>query len=162
MDSNLIPKVNRIRNNNDIITQDELGFIKTPNGSFWDMDGEYFNRNGYDIHGGSYNQHLEYIPGPDWLSDIGCYESEKEKYLNIDLNKDDDMFDEEEFCDDEFKGDFEDENIDLDKMNIDEKKVLEEYEKYFGKKVEKKVKKNKKGNKKKKYESWETIEEDDI
>ena len=30
---------------------DEQGFFVTPNGSFWDPDGVYFNREGFDKHG---------------------------------------------------------------------------------------------------------------
>ena len=47
-----------------------------------------------DIHGGWYTKEKEYIYGPDWLSDLGCYEDEKEKYkgrnpLDDDLDNDD-------------------------------------------------------------------------
>ena len=55
---------------------DDLGFINTPNGSFYDFDGEYFNKNGFDIHGGWYTKNKEYIYGPDWLSELGCYEDD--------------------------------------------------------------------------------------
>jgi hypothetical protein len=94
---------------------DDLGFYRTPNGSFWDQDDEYFNRYGYDVNGGYYIKELEYIPGPNWLEDLGCYEKDKEKYLNLDLEKlDDEKFFEEEneeFEGDEiFKGDFEGED----------------------------------------------------
>ena len=30
---------------------DDEGFFNTPNGSFWDPDGVYFNREGFDKHG---------------------------------------------------------------------------------------------------------------
>lgn len=90
-----------------------MEFFRTPNGSFWDPDDEYFNRNGFDIHGGYYLQDMEYIPGPTWLSDLGCYEDDKEMYENIDLEKmDDNLFygkEEENYDDIEFKGDFEEE-----------------------------------------------------
>ena len=49
-----IPKERRIRTKDTKGEFDEDGFFTTPNGSFWDMDGEYFNRYGYDIHGGKY------------------------------------------------------------------------------------------------------------
>jgi hypothetical protein len=62
---------------------DDEGYLRTPNGSFWDPDGEYFNRNGLDVHGGFYSEQGEYIPGPEWLPEYGCYPEEKEKYLNI-------------------------------------------------------------------------------
>jgi hypothetical protein len=159
-----IPKEARIKDQSIIGKLDDLGFYRTPNGSFWDIDEEYFNRNGFDIHGGSYNKELEYIPGADWLSDLGCYECDKDKYMDIDLLKGDDMFDENEGdLPDEFKGDFEDDDIneeDFQKMDIDEKKIMEQYEKMFNQPTKKKNKKNKKA-KKEDEESWETIEEDD-
>ena len=42
---------------------DKDGFFVTPNGSFWDPDGVYFNKEGYDKHGGRYDSEGEYIPG---------------------------------------------------------------------------------------------------
>jgi hypothetical protein len=59
---------------------DQHGFYYLPDGSFWDPDGVYFN-NGLDKHGGYYNEHLEYIPGPGWIDDLMCYEDEKEGVL---------------------------------------------------------------------------------
>ncbi len=164
----LIPKQKRIKDNQIIGELDNLGFFRSPNGSFWDIDDEYFNRHGYDIHGGSYNKELEYIPGPDWLSELGCYECDKDKYMDIDLQKGDDMFDDEEGdLPDEFKGDFEDEDMneeELAKMQIDEKKIMEQYEKMFMQQPTKPNKKSKKNKKAKKEdeESWEIIEEDDL
>ena len=43
------------------LKQDDLGFSYTPNGSFFDADGEYFNKNGFDVHGGWYTKEKEYI-----------------------------------------------------------------------------------------------------
>lgn len=164
----LIPKDKRIKDEHTTGKLDNLGFFRTPNGSFWDVDEEYFNRHGYDIHGGSYNKELEYIPGPDWLSELGCYECDKDKYMDIDLNKGDEMFDDEEGeLPDDFKGDFEDEDMDeeeLAKLEIDEKKIMAQYEQMFGLQLQGKPKKKGKKNKKAKKEdeeSWETIEEDD-
>lgn len=57
---------------------DEDGFFITPNGSFWDPDYVYFNREGLDKHGGKYDEKGEYIPGPGWDEELNCYESEKE------------------------------------------------------------------------------------
>ncbi len=57
---------------------DETGFYYTPNGSFWDPDGIYFNNQGYDKHGGRYNQFMEYIPGEGWIEELLCYDDEKE------------------------------------------------------------------------------------
>ena len=61
---------------------DEDGFFVTPNGSFWDPDYVYFNREGFDRHGGRYDENGEYIPGEGWDDNLNCYESEKEEYNN--------------------------------------------------------------------------------
>ena len=61
---------------------DEDGFFVTPNGSFWDQDYVYFNREGFDRHGGRYDENGEYIPGEGWDDNLNCYESEKEEYKN--------------------------------------------------------------------------------
>lgn len=66
---------------------DDDGFFITPNGSFWDQDYVYFNREGFDKHGGRYDENGEYIPGEGWDDNLNCYESEKEDYNN---EKDDD------------------------------------------------------------------------
>ena len=107
-----------------------MGFFRTPNGSFWDQDDEYFNRAGYDVNGGYYIKEIEYIPGPNWLDDLGCYEKDKEKYMNFDMEKlDDENFFEEEnekLDEDIMKGDFEGEE---DYFNDDDfKKFVKEGE----------------------------------
>ena len=81
-----IPKERRIRTKETKGEFDEDGFFTTPNGSFWDMDGEYFNHFGYDIHGGKYIDKLDYIPGPTWIEELGCYPEDKDKYQKEDLN----------------------------------------------------------------------------
>ena len=58
---------------------DSYGFYRTVNGSFWDPDGVYFNKDGVDKHGGKYDNKYEYLPGPGWLSDFMCYDDEKDK-----------------------------------------------------------------------------------
>jgi len=125
-DSSLWPKERRNKSTAVNGKLDNIELLRTPNGSFWDPDDEYFNRNGFDIHGGYYLHDLEYIPGPNWLSDLGCYEDEKEKYQNIDLEKLDDnlFFGAEEAGEDdpEFQGDFEGEDDDFND---------EEYQKYL-------------------------------
>ena len=63
---------------------DEDGFFVTPNGSFWDPDYVYFNREGYDKHGGRYNDKGEYVPGKGWDKENNCYESEKEDFDEFD------------------------------------------------------------------------------
>ena len=78
---------------------DKDGFFITPNGSFWDPDYVYFNREGFDRHGGHYDEQGEYIPGKGWDDNLNCYESEKEE------NKSDDDDNEEDEDDDENKMD---------------------------------------------------------
>jgi len=70
---------------------DSDGFFITPNGSFWDADYVYFNREGFDKHGGRYDSNGEYVPGPGWDDELNCYESEKEK---CDDEKEENEFDE--------------------------------------------------------------------
>ena len=81
-----IPKERRIRTKETEGKLDDDGFFRTPNGSFWDMDGEYFNHHGFDIHGGKYVNVLDYIPGPTWIEELGCYPEDEEKYKNEDIN----------------------------------------------------------------------------
>lgn len=152
---------------------DNLGFYRTPNGSFWDADGEYFNRHGYDVNGGYYSKDIEYIPGPDWLSDIGCYPDEKGKYENDNF---DEWEDEPEGEQDDFKGDFEDDDgedqdfgispEELKKLQLVDEKLLEKYKKELGldkPKAKAKSKNKSKASKIKKEEeeSWETVEDDE-
>ena len=59
---------------------DELDFFTTPNGSFWDPDYVYFNREGYDRHGGYYL----YIPGENWDEKNQCYFDEIEDSFESD------------------------------------------------------------------------------
>ena len=56
---------------------DEEGFFVTPDGSFWDPDGVYFNNEGYDKYGGYY-ENGEYIPGKGWDEENNCYKDELE------------------------------------------------------------------------------------
>lgn len=56
---------------------DERGFYMTPNGSFWDEEHNYFNRYGYDKHGGYYDKFGVYFPGKDYDEEYGLYEDEK-------------------------------------------------------------------------------------
>ena len=57
---------------------DEDGFFTTPNGSFWDPDYVYFNREGYDKHGGYYDENDIYVPGKSWDEENHCYSDEIE------------------------------------------------------------------------------------
>ena len=40
-----------------------MGFINMPDGSFFDPDGYYFNKEGFDKHGGHYGDDNKYYPG---------------------------------------------------------------------------------------------------
>ena len=149
-----IPKERRKRTKETKGKLDEDGFFTTPNGSFWDMDGEYFNRYGFDIHGGKYIDKLDYIPGPTWIEELGCYPEDKDKY-----EKEEDL-DEMEME----MGDCQD--IYPDEKNDDLINKIENFDLKKDdnlKKEKNKQNKNKK-NKKKKEESydedeWEEIED---
>ena len=159
-----IPKERRKRTKETKGKLDEDGFFTTPNGSFWDMDGEYFNRYGFDIHGGKYIDKLDYIPGPTWIEELGCYPEDKDKY-----EKEEDL-DEMEMemgdCQDIYPDEKNDdlinkiENLDLkkdehkDEININDLKK-EKKEKKINKKDKKKKKKEKSFDK----EEWEEIDD---
>ena len=82
---------------------DEDGFFITPNGSFWDPDGVYFNRQGYDKHGGYYDDsNGEYVPGKGWDHVNNCYYDDDDDFYEDEeeedhygYNDDDDLLDEE-------------------------------------------------------------------
>ena len=91
---------------------DDDGFFITPNGSFWDPDGVYFNKDGFDRHGGRYDSRGVYIPGEGWNEKNNCYESEIEDYDEYDdqdfdfgenIGKDNDY---DNLDDDVFESDF--------------------------------------------------------
>ena len=159
-----IPKERRKRTKETKGKLDEDGFFTTPNGSFWDMDGEYFNRYGFDIHGGKYIDKLDYIPGPTWIEELGCYPEDKDEY-----EKEEDL-DEMEMemgdCQDIYPDEKNDdlinkiENLDLkkdehkDEININDlKKEKKE------KKINKKDKKKKKKEESFDEEEWEEIDD---
>jgi len=159
-----IPKERRIRTKETKGEFDDDGFFTTPNGSFWDMDGEYFNHFGYDIHGGKYIDKLDYIPGPTWIEELGCYPEDKDKYQKEDLN-DIDMDDCNDFEKDEDLNN-QMENLDIKNDNNEKDIDINDFKKL---KEEKKVTKEKNTNKKKKKkkkkeesfdeEEWEEIED---
>lgn len=64
---------------------DGKGFYCTPEGSFWDENGVYFNRDGLDIHGGFYDEYCIYNPGPGWNEEFGCYEDEINTKIDEDI-----------------------------------------------------------------------------
>ncbi len=69
------PKVQRERPETGFMIDDRNCAV-TPNGSFWDEDGRYFNRNGFDYHGGHYDEFGTYQPGEKWNNEKLCYDDE--------------------------------------------------------------------------------------
>ena len=98
---------------------DEEGFFITPDGSFWDPDGVYFNNEGYDKYGGYY-ENGEYIPGKGWDEENNCYKDE--------LNDEDEIFSDDEQEDDQNDG-FE--QVDINKIQDEERliKITDDIEK---------------------------------
>ena len=92
---------------------DADGFFNTPNGSFWDPDGVYFNREGYDKHGGYYDDNDEYVPGKGWDEENNCYKEElNEDEFASDHDHDPDEEENDGFCD-----------VDIDKIQDEEKLI---------------------------------------
>ena len=108
--TNLKDFVEREWNDNTEGDYDENGFFVTPNGSLWDPDGVYFNKDGFDKHGGYYDDNNEYIPGEGWDEANNCYVDE--------LNDLDDDYEYESDHDDEEDDGFGD--IDMDKIQDEE------------------------------------------
>ena len=150
-----IPKERRIRTKDTKGEFDEDGFFVTPNGSFWDMDGEYFNRFGFDIHGGKYIDKLDYIPGPTWIEELGCYPEDIDKYQKED-NIDDEM-DMENGDNKDLKVIEKDEDLINKTKNLDVKNDKNKEDININKKC-----KNNKKNKKKKEESFDEEEWEEI
>ena len=98
---------------------DEEGFFVTPDGSFWDPDGVYFNNEGYDKYGGYY-ENGEYIPGKGWDEENNCYKDE--------LNDEDEILSDDEQEDDQNDG-FE--QVDINKIQDEERliKITDDIEK---------------------------------
>ncbi len=68
---------------------DIYGCYFLPDGSFWDINKVYFNRDGLDANDGSYDENFNYHPGPNWNEELQCYISPdqipnhfKEKFIN--------------------------------------------------------------------------------
>ena len=92
---------------------DADGFFNTPNGSFWDPDGVYFNREGYDKHGGYYDENTqEYIPGKGWDEVNNCYKDEYNDDYDDEYGSDHEDYENDGFGD-----------VDLDNID-DEEKLL--------------------------------------
>lgn len=79
-DNNLTPKLYQDRDFEEVEGgyYDANGWYITPNGSFWDDNRVYFNREGLDKYGGTFDEYGTYIPGPGWNEEFGCYETELE------------------------------------------------------------------------------------
>ena len=101
--------------NDDVVGDyDEDGFFNTPNGSFWDPDGVYFNREGYDKHGGYYDENTqEYIPGKGWDDVNNCYKDEYNDEYDDEYGSDHDNLEEDGYGD-----------IDLDNIQDEEKLIF--------------------------------------
>lgn len=76
------PFVERNIDDADNISVDENGFSRTPNGSFWDSQGDYFNHQGFDKHGGFYDKYGVYIPGPGYDESKGMYKDDEGLVIN--------------------------------------------------------------------------------
>ena len=92
---------------------DEQGFFVTPNGSFWDPDGVYFNREGFDKHGGYYDDNNEYQPGEGWDDANNCYFDEINDY-----EYDDDYGSDHDYEEDDGYGDIDIDNIQDEELLI--------------------------------------------
>ena len=92
---------------------DQEGFFNTPNGSFWDPDGVYFNREGYDKHGGYYDEVTqEYVPGKGWDEINNCYKDEYNDDYDDEYGSDHDDLEDDGYGD-----------IDLDNIQDEEKLI---------------------------------------
>lgn len=73
----LIPLVEKEFPKYEKLERDDRGFYMLSSGSFWDLDFKYFNHEGYDIHGGHYDEYGEYHPGPGWNDKTEVYDDEQ-------------------------------------------------------------------------------------
>ena len=70
----------KIKESIETIYKDDRGFEFTKNGSFLDLNGDYFNSiSGTDQNGGSYDKFGKYHLGPGFIEEIGQYESKFKK-----------------------------------------------------------------------------------
>ena len=79
-----------------------MDFINMPDGSFFDPDGYYFNKEGFDKHGGYYDEDNKYFPGPGNKDILEKYGEEEDPFENDELLK---QFEEGE-DDDDYKHKF--------------------------------------------------------
>jgi len=66
---------------------DTVGCYILPDGSFWDPNGVYFNKDGLDSNGGFYDEDFVYHPGTNWNEDLQCYMSPESNELPDTLQK---------------------------------------------------------------------------
>jgi hypothetical protein len=59
------------------------GFYILTDNSFFDHNGIYFNTDGFDKYGGSYDNKFEYLPGNNWNDKLLCYNQD----LNYNLTE---------------------------------------------------------------------------
>ena len=52
---------------------DVYGCYIYPDGSFWDPNGVFFNKDGLDANGGFYDEEFVYHPGQNWNVELQCY-----------------------------------------------------------------------------------------
>ena len=141
---------------------DADGFFNTPNGSFWDPDGVYFNREGYDKHGGYYDENTqEYIPGKGWDEVNNCYKDEYNDDYDDEYGSDHEDYENDGFgeidldnIDDEEKLLFQNMQ-DVEKINEDPTKIVHHIE------VEQEEIKNKAEDKKEEDKKEENKKEED-
>jgi len=62
---------------------DSYGCYINQDGSFWDPQGVFFNKDGFDSFGGFYDEDLHYHPGQNWNEDLQCYMTENVNSLPL-------------------------------------------------------------------------------
>ena len=152
---------------------DEDGFFKTPNGFFWDPDYVYFNREGYDKHGGYYDDDLNYIPGEGWDEIKGCYQDEEsdDDYNEEDVPDENDKKIEKDFDvinkgnekEHDLKGIHDDEEFDEedDELSEDEKNCKNDDIEIIKVKLEDKKKNKNNRGKGKKYVNYNNFDDEE-
>ena len=113
---------------------DQEGFFNTPNGSFWDPDGVYFNREGYDKHGGYYDEVTqEYVPGKGWDEINNCYKDEYNDDYDDEYGSDHDDLEDDGYGDIDLDNIQDEEKLiknmsDIEKINEDPTKIVHHIE----------------------------------
>lgn len=71
---------------------------------FWDADGYYFNKEGFDKHGGYYDENFVYVGGKGYNYKTGSYNSGYDDFLEDQGDFEDDEFDDPNFNDNDLDG----------------------------------------------------------